>query len=249
MKGIKPHTHEERGKIVEKLVPLIKKRFGSNFVALATEGSYARKEDRDYSDLELIVFLKKIPKGVDWSIRKIVDGLLVVIVPDTKNSFIKKYIEVSDVWYASAGSRLLPIVNNKFIEEINNFKPDNLGKKCWDHAVKRWNQYQEITAKVLNGIKQENKELVTLAFSQMVKELLVILSFINTTPYKTLGTYISQANGFPLKPRGFMKLIDIFIDGKYQDLPLLADVIDKAFSDMERIFEQRGVKLYSNSIL
>src|SRR3990167_8190215 len=135
MEGIKPHTHEDRTKILKKLVPLIKKKFGSNFIALAADGSYARNEDTDYSDLELIVFLKKIPKDANWSVRKIMNGLLIEIIPDTKISFIEK---------------------------INSFKPDNLEKKCWNQAVKRWNQYQEIASKVLNNIRQKNKEAIPL---------------------------------------------------------------------------------------
>ncbi len=249
MEGIRHHTHENRTKILKKLVPLIKKKFGSNFIALAADGSYARNEDNDYSDLELIVFLKKIPKDANWSVRKIIDGLLIEIIPDTKISFIEKYLEVSDMWYASGAGQLLPIVNNQFIEEINNFKPDSLEKKCWDQAVKRWNQYQEITSKVLNNIRQKNKEAIPLAFSQMVKETLVILSFINTTPYKTLGTYITQAKQFSIQPKEFSKLIDIFVNGEYQDLSLLSKAVENTFSGLEKIFQRRGVKLYSDTIL
>src|SRR5437868_1661477 len=109
MLGIKPHTHEQRTKIINILTPLIQQKFGNNFVALAGDGSYARDEDTDYSDLELTVFLKKIPNNANWIEHKIVNGLLIVIVPETKRSIIDKYLDVTESWYASSATKLLPI--------------------------------------------------------------------------------------------------------------------------------------------
>ena len=63
MKGLKKHSHRDREKIIEEIIPLIKNKFGSNLIALAAQASYARGEDCPYSDLELIAFLKEMPGG------------------------------------------------------------------------------------------------------------------------------------------------------------------------------------------
>jgi len=186
MKGIKSYNHNEREKIVQKLIPLIKDKFRENFVALAADGSFARGEDVDYSDLELIVFVHKIPKDTNWNIGKIIDGLLIEIVVETKKSYIKKYLDISDVWYASGTGGLFPIVNKYFIDEINTFQPANVEIKTLKQIQKKWNSFQEITAKLLNNIKQNNKDGIALIFSDMFNELLVLLAYLNRKPYKTL---------------------------------------------------------------
>lgn len=248
MLGIKPHTHEQRTQILNQLVPIIQKKFGENFVALAGDGSYARGEDTDYSDLEIIVFLKEIPDSVDWSEHKIFDGLLVVIVPETKDSIIKKYLDVTEYWYASGAGKLLPIINKEFVDEINNFSPDDVAEKCLRQIQKRWPEYQEITAKVLNNIKQEDREAFAITFPTMMKELLVTLSYLNTTPYITLGKYITQAKQFHLNPKGFDELIDVQVNGDYQDLENIGKMISKVFTNLEKIILNKGVQLYVDKL-
>lgn len=244
MKGIKRHTHNEREIIVQELVPLIKKKFAKNFVALAADGSFARKEDVDYSDLELIVFVKKIPKKVNWNIGKIVDGQLIEIVVDTKESFIQKYLDISDVWYASGTGRLLPIINKDFIIEINNFKPKDIEKKTQEQIQKRWNRFQEITAKLLNNLTQKNTDGIPLILSDMYKELLVLLSYLNQKPYKTLGKYITSAKKFSKKPEGFDELTKAFINADYSDTNYLKELTKKVFSSFETMLGNKQLLTY-----
>jgi predicted ATP-dependent Lon-type protease len=249
MLGIKPHTHAQRTEIVTQLIPLIQKKFGDSFVALAADGSYARGEDTDYSDLEVIVFLKEIPDNVDWSEHKIIDGLLVVIVPETKDSIIKKYLDVTEYWYASGAGKLLPIINKEFVDEVNSFAPEDVAEKCRRQIQKRWPEYQEITAKVLNNINQKDKEAFAITFPTMIKELLVILSYLNATPFITLGKYIAQAKQFNLKPMGFDELIAIQVSGDYQDLENIGKMISKVFADLEAIALSKGVQLYADELV
>jgi len=244
MKGIKPHTHQDRSKIINALIPQMKKKYGENFVALAADGSFARGEDREYSDLELVVFLNKINSHQSEPLRAIIDGLYIVIIPETKESFIEKYLDISDVWYASGAGKLLPIINEEFIAKINSFKPENVESKCLQQVQKRWVFYQEITAKLLNEIKKENKNALPLIFSDMMKEILVLLSFLNVTPYKTLGSYVSQAKMFKILPKNFDSLLDIYIKGDYRELEEMGKVADTVFSSMEEILEEKGIHVY-----
>lgn len=249
MQGIKAHTHQERSGLVEELIPQLQQKFEENFLGLAADGSYARDEDLEYSDLELIVFLKALV-GREETVRKIINGQLVVIVPETKDSFISKYKEITDVWYASGAGKLMPILNEKLINEINTFKPTNIEEKCLTQVEKRWPFYQEITAKVLNNINQKDREALSLSFSAMVKELLVLLAYLNQTPYITLGKYIPQARNFRLKPIGVDKLLDMFVEGKYQvEIKLVAQLSKVVFEDLEKICLDKGVVIYPDNKL
>lgn len=232
MRDIKPHTHKDRTEVIKELTPEIKKALGENLIALGVGGSYARNKDIEYSDIELVAFVKESLK-VPWEIRRIKDGLLIVVVADTKEEYIRKYLDVSDVWYASGADKLSPIINEQFIDELNAFVPEDIDKKCLWQIKKRWSSFQEITAKVLNAIKENNGEGLPLIFLQMMKELLIILSYLNKTPYVTLGSYITQSKKFKNKPKGFNKLIDIFVKGEYQDFEAIRSGTKEAFSDLE----------------
>ena len=176
MQGIKVYNHNDRTKVVNQIVKLLKHQFKDNLVAVAAEGSYARGNDKDFSDLELTVFLKEISKDTNYNIHKIVDGLLIVIVFDTKESFVKKYLSDDfSVWYASGSEDMLPITNKHFIDKLNKIIPNNIEQKCLEQIKIRWPQYQEITAKLLNNINGEDLEAVSLVFPLIVKETLVIL--------------------------------------------------------------------------
>lgn len=193
--------------------------------------------------MELVAFFKEVPK--DWNYRKIIDGLLTVIVAETKVSYIEKYLDISDVWYASGAGKLYPLMNDAFIEEINSFEPEKKEEKCLQQIEKRWPFYQEITAKVLNTCLQKDKESMALIFSSMVKELLIIMSYLNTTPYKTLGTYIEQAKDFPLKPMGFDNLLDLFVEGEFPKFNRIKTDTEEVFASLEYLLSKKGVELYN----
>ena len=242
MKEIKPHTHRERLEAARRLISIIRKKLGSNLIAVAACGSFARNKDIEYSDLELVAFVKKLPQ-TPWEIRKIVDGLLIVVVVETKDSYIRKYLEVSDVWYASGSERLSPVLNKKFVQKFMNFKPEKVKEKCIKQVKSRFYQYQEITAKTLNAILEKNREGFPIIFHQMIKELLIILSYLNQTPYTTLGSYVSEARKFALKPDGFDQLVEISSDGRFGHWQALKQLVENVFSDMEQMIVKRQIKM------
>jgi len=243
MHGIKPHSHQDRADVISQLIPLLKKTYGDNFVALAADGSFARGEDVEFSDLELIAFLNEIPPGVDLNIHSIVGGLQVVIDFETKQSFIQKYFDIVKNWHASAAGRLLPLINSEFIESINSFVPVDIEKKCLDQIVLRWPAYQEITAKLLNFINQKNKEALPIVFPVMLEDILTILSFINQTPYVTMGSRLSQAKNFLIRPKGFDELVQISVNGTYSELQNLKQAATDVFEELENFLEKKGYHL------
>jgi len=249
MKGLKKHTHKDREEIIKKMIPMIKKKFGKNLIALAAQASFARNEDRDYSDLELIAFVKKMPRGKKWAgIGKIKDGLMVELVWQTKEDYIKSTLEINDYWYISGSDKLIPLINKKFIKAIQNYKTKNFKKKCLNFAAKNWYEAQESTAKVLNAIAQKNRDGLSLLAPDMFLRILIVLSFLNQKPYTTFARFVTEAKRFRIKPRGFNKLAEIMIHGEYSNLPKLEKIVRRVFSEFEKIFEALGIDPYEDNL-
>ncbi len=247
MKGLKKHTHQDRQHIVVEILPQIREKFGDNLIALAAQGSFARGEDSDYSDLELIAFVKKMPEG--WhGVGKIRDGLLVELVWTTREKYIAETLEVTEEWYLSASDRLLPIINAEFINELSAYRAENLKEKCLAEAARHWHEVQESTSKVLNAIKAENRDGLPLVLFDMMRHFLISLSLLNQTPYTTFARFVSEARTFAIKPPEFDYLLKLIVEGAYQDLQKLENLVVSVFSQFEEIFEDLGIELYDENI-
>lgn len=249
MKGIKKHTHKDREKVIRDMVPLIKKKFGDNLIALAACCSYARNEDADYSDLELTAFVKTMPgdKPQD-GLAKLHDGMLIELVWMTRETYLKTIRDVNEFWHYSGSDRLLPIINEEFIAELNSYRPADLKQKCLDQAVGCLTEVQEAVTKVLNAVTQENREGMPLLFFEMINQMLRTLSFLNQEPYITASRMIEQAREFRLQPKSMARLLDMAVEGGYHDLAALHRVTVSVFEEFEAIFEQLGLPLYDDDI-
>lgn len=87
-----------------------------------------------------------------------------------------------------------------------------------------------------------------LLLCDMVRHMLIVLSFLNRTPYVTFARFVSQARTFALKPASFDALLDAVVRGEYRDLPLLRETVENVFSQFETIFEELGVELYDDNV-
>ncbi len=99
---------------------------------------------------------------------------------------------------------------------------------------------------MLNAVEQNNLEGVSLLVMDATLKVLQVLALINRQPFITFASYISQARQFPIKPERFDDLLDILVQGTYQDLPLLREVVLAVFMGMEKIFAERGFPLYDD---
>lgn len=249
MKGLKKHSHQERQKIIEELVPLIKKKFGDNLIALAADASFARGEDFDYSDLELFAFVRKMPRGKSMQgMSRIRDGLLVELIWTTKETYLARVKEITGEWYIAGSDRLLPIINEEFIAELNSYRVEKLKEKCLKEAARFWPQVQESAAKVLNAVTHKNRDGLPLLVFYMLNNMLVTLSLLNQTPYITMSKFITQARTFTVKPPRFDELLDFIVSGGYTDLPLLKELTVEVFEGFEAILNELGVELYHASL-
>ena len=191
----------------------------------------------------------KVPGGKKWEgFSKIRDGLLIEFVWTTKRNYISNVKDLNYDWYISGSDKLLPVINQDYIEELNNYVISELEAKCMNQAVKNWDEVQESTTKVLNAIELKNVEGISLLASDMFLRMLKILSFINMTPFITFSSFISQAKKFERKPEDFNKLINIMIQGKYSDLLTLKNVVVDVFVQFESIFKEHGIDLYGGDL-
>jgi hypothetical protein len=249
MLGIRRYTHAERQQVIEELLPLIQRKFGANLVAVAVSASFARGEDADYSDLELIAFVQRMPASSPrGGMGRIRDGMLVELVWTTRTAYLASTRDVTSNWYIAGSDVLLPLINAPFIEELNRYQVDRLREKCRDQARRHWYEVQESTAKVLNAIEASNHDGLPLLLFDMTLHMLIVLSFLNQTPYVTFARFITQARAFELKPAGFTALLDTVVQGSYQDHTALRATVVDVFSQFEAIFEALGVELYDSTI-
>jgi len=249
MKGIKAHTHKYREKVVKEMIPLIKKKFGRNLVALAAQGSFARGDDHKFSDLELITFLRKVPGNKKFGgMGKIRDGMLVEIVWTTKKNYLAEVKEPNEWWFISGSDYLKPIINQKYITKLNNYVVKNLQKKCLNAAAKLFYEVAEDTMKVLNAIDKNNRKGIPLLLFDMFHYMLKNLSFLNKIPFTTFAEFVSEAEKLELKPPSFQKIIDIITSGDYHDLPRLEKIVKQNFHEFEMIYEELGIDLYYDEV-
>ena len=231
------------------MIPLIRKKFGDELVAVAACASFARGEDADYSDLEMVAFVKSMPEGRWWDgVGKIRDGMLVELVWMTAEGYLRNVKEVTGDWYIAGSDTLLPIINEEFIRELNGYRVANLREKCLKRAALHWHEVQEATAKVLNAILADNRDGLPLLAFDMLRHMLIVLSFLNQTPYVTFARFVSQARSFQVKPADFEKLNDALAHGVTRDLPSLQTTVTNVFTQFEKIFEELGVELYDEDV-
>ncbi|HST57366.1 MAG TPA: nucleotidyltransferase domain-containing protein, partial [Longimicrobium sp.] len=117
--GLRPHTHEERMVVARALVPRLRDRFGDGLRAVALSGSVARGDDRAFSDLELVVFLRDPPPAdEDPYLQRVVDGMLVEAEYVTEADYLARYEKLAADWYLAASERLVPLDNAELVERI-----------------------------------------------------------------------------------------------------------------------------------
>jgi len=245
MKGIRPHSHADRERVVRKLVPALRQKFGDNLIAVAAQASFARGDDAAYSDLEIAVFLREMPKELPagWT-SAIRDGLLIEIWFTTRDDYIAHIKDVTDEWYIAGSDVILPVVNKPFLDELAALALPDLRERIVRRAVRLWPGLQEDVTKTLNAVDAGNRDGLPMVLFYLMKDALAMLAFFNGKPYTTLGRYIPQARQFPVKPDRFDEFLDIMVDGSYTDLKELREIVVGMFEGFERLFEERGVALY-----
>jgi len=249
MKGLKQHTHKDRDSIIRIMIPLIQKKFKDNLVALAACCSFARNQDVEYSDLELTAFVKDMPENKPKSgLAKIYDGMLIELAWMTRETYIKTTLDVQEYWPYSGSDTLIPLINDDFIRELNAYRATDLKQKCLDQAVRCFTEYYEASCKVLNAVVKENREGIPVVFSDMISQILRLLSFLNCEPYLTASKMFTQARNFAVRPNSLDGLLDIAVAGNYGDLNILQNAVTTIYTEFEKLFEELQLPLYDDNL-
>lgn len=191
-----------------------------------------------------------MPEGKQWDgMGKIRNGMLVELVWMTRDVYLETIRDITPNWYLAGSDTLVPLINQPFIDELSQYQIENRREKCLAQAKNRWHKVQEATGKVLTALDQTNRDGVPLLLGDMILHMLITLSFLNETPYITFARFITQARGFARKPADFDRLLDILVQGTYQDLSALQTVVVAVFSQFEAIFPSLDIELYNRDLL
>ena len=245
--GLKPHTHEERKAVIEQLVPQIRERFGDNLIALAATASYARNDDGKYSDLEMTAFLKVIPEG-HHGVGIMHDGMLIELMWTTREQYIEEVKQASEEFFLAGSDVMVPIINESFINELNQIKPTLSATELSEYARKYWSEVQESTSKVLKAIERNDHDAMPLVYWDMVRHSLIVLTFLNARPFTTFATFIAEAREFPKKPSTFEQFIEPLNKG-FGNLSELEPTVIKTFEELEQLLLQTGANPYKSELI
>ncbi len=248
MAGLKPHTHAQRAAIIEQLISSWQQKFGDDLLAVAACASFARNEDTAYSDLELEVFVKQLPSGEPPYYQRVVDGMLIEALYRTPLAIFTEKSGIPTHWYLSASDRFLPVYNAPFIEKLVQQAQtvQHSQSEFVEVAAKERYELQEAFSKVLNAVEQNNQEGVSLLVMDAAMRAMHMLAFINQQPFVTFSRYILQARQLAIQPPRFDELLDILVQGTYQDLPRLREVALAVFEGLEQIFAERDQVLFED---
>lgn len=242
--SLKPHARADREAVARSLIPLWQHKFGDRLLGVAVTGSFARGDDRAYSDLELIVFLSEMPgAGEDAYLQRIVDGMLVEAEYLTEEAYVQRYATVSADWFMAGSAPLLPLHNAPFVEGVARRVAEIRypREQFLRRAGRRFIEVQEACGKVLSAIEAADRNAIPLLFFDAVMHILVTLSFLNERPFTTFARFIDEGRALPHTPARLGELLDIAGEGRYHDLEHLRGVILDVVEELEQQFRAEGV--------
>jgi predicted nucleotidyltransferase len=249
--GLRPHTHVHRQAVIQQLIPLWQEKFGDNLLAIAACASFARGADVSYSDLEVGVYLKEpLPSGEDRFLQRIVDGMLIEAIYYTPQQYIKEVTEVGKDWYVAASDIMVGVYNPDFIEDlVRQVRAVQVPAEAYLHQAAEYRyELQEGFGKLLNAVEQNNIEGISLLLADAVLFLLRTLATLNRQPFTTFARFIREARRLPVKPERMDELLDLLVQGSYQNLPYVGEVSLAVFASLEQIFAQRGIQLFDDPL-
>jgi hypothetical protein len=247
----KKYTHKERAEVLNEMVPLIKRKFGKNLLAIAARGSFARKTDQPYSDLELFAFLEKMPKGEKLpygKMHKIKDGLSVELIWITEKTYINEVKEVNESWFGQGSEKLLAVYNKKFIDKLNRYKPKNVKQKALEQAAALWPGIFFSSSTVVKIAEQKDYEKIALAMYHMFENILNFLAFINQSPYSSSSKKIIESKTFKIKPKDFPKLRSLILRGDFRKFAEIKKFATSVVQDIKAFLQDEGYEPSDNLV-
>lgn len=246
-RGLRPHTHEDRRRVLERVASQARAHFGDNLIALASTGSFARGDDGAYSDLEATAFLTEMPPG-KRGVGRIVDGLLIELIWTTRQAWLDMVCaSPGEEWHLAGSDVLQPVINPEFIAGLKAEARRVRRDTCLTLAHNHWHDVQESTAKVLKASACGDAEALSLVFPDMARHVLISLAFLNARPFTTFARFISEARTFDLLPPSFEPMAAA-LRSDYSDTAGIHALALALFDDMEGLLDLTEVRPYQEAL-
>jgi kanamycin nucleotidyltransferase len=244
--GLRHHSHEERSRIVDALVPLVKRHMGKNLLALAATGSFARGTDGGYSDVELIGIVRK-PVGDRASVKFIYDGMLIDMWFLTVREYLDDHrLKVRPTWPYTVSSVLVPLYNDPLINEIHRTGYNTSIEDRIAALRKIWPEFQESSAKVLTAVERGQGIVISHLFWQMAEKMCAILSLLNGKPFSTRAAVFTEVRDFDRLPKDFRTLLTSRVTESGAEE--IARTTIALFEGLERLLVEADIELYASSL-
>ncbi|UCF69979.1 MAG: hypothetical protein JSW49_07195 [candidate division WOR-3 bacterium] len=247
--GLRRHTHVERSEILtEFIVPTLRKELGRNLIAIAADGSFARREDGPYSDLELMIFVED-KKDLPFGFSRVHDGLLIEGLFVTEQEFHRMIHEPNEQWYIAGSDRLFAVTNPAFVKRLKKYHVRDRAQKFRRMVRGATHEVQEAFGKLFNAIDRRNRENLFIVLSETVTAVLKFVSYINQKPYTSSGKFITEARTMKIKPDGLNGFLRVVVANKYPDWDLLQEAAEILFKGIETFLKKRyGRELYDSDL-
>jgi len=237
-------TREERLIFAKEFSEKIKSKFKENLLAVSIYGSVAREEDQPYSDLEMLVILKRLRP--EKTIEGIYKGLKYEINLCTKER-IKKNIYTIDIDW--------PIIVGQYLKILPLYDPQNV----FDYFVKEYKKVVKRTFKLyiaevfscdlfdlfckfFNARERKNYQTMRFLIFVLCDKVSKFLGLINKQYYHSLAERPQDAIKTPINFPSFIELMKKIMSGKIEDTKELSMLIEKLYQEITLYLEEEGIQ-------
>ncbi|HSM26320.1 MAG TPA: hypothetical protein VK856_15765 [Anaerolineaceae bacterium] len=176
--------------------------------------------------------------------------MLIEAIYHTPEEYLGERETIPAHWYLSASDRWMVVYNQEFFDDfLNKLQKVQHNRVEFVTAATRGRyEFQESFCKVLNRVEMENEEGISLLLMDATLNLLQIMAFINQQPFTTFSRFISQARNFHVKPDRLDDLLDLLVNGTYQNLAQVKEICLAVFGSVENLFGQYGIELFNDEL-
>ena len=244
---LEKHTHEERLDIAKRLSARVVEKYGDEILAVCIWGSTAKKLDRPYSDLEVLVVVRD---GVELhAINYLHQGMVIDIAYYQETDFLRDAHRVTGDWALAA---------DQFRNRIVLHDPSRWFSKL-DSAVALSDNVdtssvvQHRTIGLFEGVEvMKNAQLskdevgIRTAGFYFAWDVAKLVLLINKKYILTSSWFWKEARECPIKPENFWDHIETLAGfGKLSSTNEIIQSAEEVAEGMRRIAESRDISIES----
>ena len=247
---LKKHTHEERLQLSRQLSKQIVDTYGDKIVAVLVSGSTAKKLDRPYSDLEMIVIVRD---GVEIPIAQYIhDGMSIQIDYVEGSSFLKDANRVTFNW---------PLSQDQFRNRIVLYDPTGWVSKLdkvvaeSETADTRRTIGQLMSAlyeglEVIKNAELEDDEVgIRTAGFYLAWDAARLVLLMNKRYVLTSSWFWKETKDSALKPKGFWQREEKLAGFVTASVKEIVESAESLCEDMLKIVESLGISIEPDKLL